>query len=70
MKIGSDIAGFDIKMSDKKDLDKAKEDAKYGASESANGFPSLIIRNENQKAVLSNGYVSFEPIDAQLSQLF
>jgi protein-disulfide isomerase-like protein with CxxC motif len=70
LKIGSDIAGFDIKMSDKEDLDKAKEDAKYGASESANGFPSLIIRNENQHVVLSNGYVVFEQRDTQLSQLF
>jgi len=42
-------------MSDKEYLDKAKEDFKYSASESANGFPSLIIRNKNQKVVLSNG---------------
>ena len=70
LKIGSEIAGFDDKMSDKKYLDKAKEDAKYSASESANGFPLLIIRNENKKGVLSNGCVSLEQIDAQLSQSF
>ena len=57
-------------MSNKKYLDKAKEDVKYSASESANGFPLLIIRNENQHIVLSNGYVVFEQRDTPLSQLF
>ncbi len=66
VKIGFEREEFNSKMLDPKYKDKALKEFEYYKSQRINGFPAVVIETEDEKNILSRGYINYDELKNRL----